>query len=428
MFITLLIKIKAESHYFTLETLHLAIHNSKSSKIKLSDRVQAIKPSATLVITAKAKALKAEGKDIIGLGAGEPDFDTPEHIKKAGIKAINDGNTRYTAVAGIPELRQAICDKFKRDNSLDYTADQVLVSTGGKQSFYNLCQAYLNDGDEVIINSPYWVSYPDMVILAGGKPVIVSAGIEQGFKISPQQLRAAITDKTRLFVLNTPSNPTGVTYTRADLKAIGEVLKDYPDIIIASDDMYEHIIWSDEAFCTIAEVCPELYPQTVTMNGVSKAYAMTGWRMGYAAGPVDLIAAMTKIQSQSTSNPCSISQAATLEALNGDQSCIKTMLKAFKERHDFVVDAVNTISGMQALPSQGAFYTFVNMQSLIDRTDGVSNDVELADYILSKAEVALVPGSAFGAEGYMRISFATSMENLQEAIQRLEKLFNKGSV
>ncbi len=406
----------------------MAIHNSKSSKIKLSDRVQAIKPSATLVITAKAKALKAEGKDIIGLGAGEPDFDTPEHIKKAGIKAINDGNTRYTAVAGIPELRQAICNKFKRDNSLDYTVDQILVSTGGKQSFYNLCQAYLNDGDEVIINSPYWVSYPDMVILAGAKPVIVSAGIEQGFKISPQQLRAAITDKTRLFVLNTPSNPTGVTYTRADLKAIGEVLKDYPDIIIASDDMYEHIIWSDEPFCTIAEVCPELYPQTVTMNGVSKAYAMTGWRMGYAAGPTDLIAAMTKIQSQSTSNPCSISQAATLEALNGDQSCIKTMLKAFKERHDFVVDAVNAISGMQALPSQGAFYTFVNMQSLIDRTEGVSNDVELADYILSKAEVALVPGSAFGAEGYMRISFATSMENLQEAIQRLEKLFNKGSV
>jgi len=402
----------------------LAIHNSK---IKLSDRVQAIKPSATLVITAKAKALKAAGRDIIGLGAGEPDFDTPEHIKQAGIKAINDGNTRYTAVAGIPELRQAVCDKFKRDNSLDYTPDQVLVSTGGKQSFYNLCQAYLNDGDEVIINSPYWVSYPDMAILAGGKPVIISAGIEQGFKITPQQLRAAITDKTRLFVINTPSNPTGVTYTRADLKAIGEVLKGYPDIIIASDDMYEHIIWSDEPFCTIAEVCPELYAQTVTMNGVSKAYAMTGWRMGYAAGPADLIAAMTKIQSQSTSNACSISQAATLEALNGDQSCIKTMLTAFKERHDFVVSAVNAINGMQALASQGAFYTFVNMQEIIECTEGVSNDVELAEYIISKAEVALIPGSAFGAEGYMRISFATSMENLQEAMQRIEKLFSTGA-
>ena len=398
----------------------MAIHKSN---IILSDRVQAIKPSATLVITAKAKALKAEGKAIIGLGAGEPDFDTPEHIKNAAIKAINDGFTKYTAVGGTPELKQAICDKFKRDNSLTYTPDQVLVSSGGKQSFYNLCQAFLNDGDEVIIPAPYWVSYPDMVILAGGQPVILSTGIEQGFKISPAQLKAAITDKTRLVVLNTPSNPTGVAYTRADLKAIGEVLIDYPDIIIASDDMYEHIVWSDEPFCTIAEVCPELYAQTLTMNGVSKAYSMTGWRIGYAAGPADLIAAMTKIQSQSTSNPCSISQAATLEALNGDQSCIQIMLKAFKERHDYVVAAVNAIPDMQALPSQGAFYTFVDMQAIIEQTEGINDDVELADYILSKAEVALVPGSAFGAPGYMRISFATSMENLQEAMQRLEHLF-----
>ena len=393
-------------------------------QIQLSNRVQAIKPSATLVITAKAKALKAEGKAIIGLGAGEPDFDTPVHIKNAAIKAINEGFTKYTAVSGTAELKQAVCDKFKRDNSLDYTTDQVLVSSGGKQSFYNLCQAYLNDGDEVIIPAPYWVSYPDMVILGGGKPVILSTGIDDGFKISPEQLKAAITDKTRLVVLNTPSNPTGVAYTRADLAAIGEVFKDYPDIIIASDDMYEHIVWSDEPFCTIAEVCPDLYEQTVTMNGVSKAYSMTGWRIGYAAGPADLIAAMTKIQSQSTSNPCSISQAATLEALNGDQSCIQTMLKAFKERHDYVVEAVNSIPGMQALPSQGAFYTFVNMQDLIDQTEGVDDDVELADYILSLAEVALVPGSAFGAPGYMRISFATSMENLQEAIKRLQKLFD----
>jgi len=398
----------------------LAIHKPK---ITLSDRVQAIKPSATLVITAKAKALKAEGKAIIGLGAGEPDFDTPVHIKKAAIKAINDGFTKYTAVGGTPELKQAICDKFKRDNSLHYTPDQVLVSSGGKQSFYNLCQAFLNDGDEVIIPAPYWVSYPDMVILAGGQPVILSAGIEDGFKISPTQLKAAISNKTRLVVLNTPSNPTGIAYTRADLKAIGEVLKDYPDIIIASDDMYEHIVWADEPFCTIAEVCPELYDQTLTMNGVSKAYSMTGWRIGYAAGPADLIAAMTKIQSQSTSNPCSISQAATLEALNGDQSCIQSMLKAFKERHDYVVAAVNAIPAMQALPSQGAFYTFVDMQAIIEQTEGVNDDVQLADYILSKAEVALVPGSAFGAPGYMRISFATSMENLQEAIKRLENLF-----
>jgi len=399
----------------------LATHKSK---IALSHRVQAIKPSATLVITAKAKALKAQGKAIIGLGAGEPDFDTPEHIKNAAIKAINDGFTKYTAVGGTAELKQAVCDKFKRDNDLDYTPEQVLVSSGGKQSFYNLCQAYLNDGDEVIIPAPYWVSYPDMVILAGAKPVTLSAGIEQGFKISPAQLKAAITEKTRLLVLNTPSNPTGVTYTRADLKAIGAVLKDYPDIIIASDDMYEHIVWSDEPFCTIAQVCPELYAQTLTMNGVSKAYSMTGWRIGYAAGPADLIAAMTKIQSQSTSNPCSISQAATLEALNGDQSCIHTMLAAFKERHDYVVAAVNAIPAMQALPSQGAFYTFVNMQQIIAQTDNVSNDVELADYILSQAEVALVPGSAFGAPGYMRISFATSMDNLREAMQRLETLFS----
>jgi len=391
--------------------------------IQLSNRVQSVKPSATLAITAKAKALRAEGKAIIGLGAGEPDFDTPDNIKKAAIDAINNGFTKYTAVGGTPELKQAICDKFQRDNSLSYTPEQVLVSSGGKQSFYNLCQALLNDGDEVIIPAPYWVSYPDMVILAGGKPVIVSSNIEQGFKIAPEQLTAAISDKTRLIVINSPSNPTGVTYTRTDLQAIGYILKDYPDIIIASDDMYEHIVWADEPFCTIAQVCPELYEQTVTMNGVSKAYSMTGWRIGYAAGPASLISAMTKIQSQSTSNPCSISQMATLEALNGDQSCIKTMLAAFKERHDYVVQQVNNISGMQALASQGAFYTFVNMQDIIDRTEGICNDVELADYILSEAEVALVPGSAFGAEGYMRISFATSMDNLQQALARLEKLF-----
>ncbi len=393
-------------------------------QIKLSNRVQAIKPSATLVITAKAKALKAEGKAIIGLGAGEPDFDTPEHIKKAAITAIDNGFTKYTAVAGTPELKQAVCDKFKRDNSLSYTPEQVLVSSGGKQSFYNLCQAYLDEGDEVIISAPYWVSYPDMVILGGGKPVIISTGIDEGFKITPQQLKAAITDKTRLVVLNSPSNPTGVTYTRDELRAIGEVHINYPEIVIASDDMYEHIVWSEEPFCTIAEVCPELYNQTVTMNGVSKAYSMTGWRIGYAAGPANLIAAMTKIQSQSTSNPCSVSQAATLEALNGDQSCIKTMLKSFKERHDYVVEAVNSIPKMQALPSQGAFYTFVDMKTLIEQTDGINDDVEMAEYILDKAEVALIPGSAFGASGYMRISFATSMDNLQEAIERLNKLFS----
>ncbi len=410
------------------EAFHLAIHSSNlsskhSSKHRLSNRVQAVKPSATLEITAKAKALKAEGKAIIGLGAGEPDFDTPDHIKTAAINAINSGFTKYTAVGGTAELKQAICDKFKRDNALNYTLDQVIVSSGGKQSFYNLCQAILNDGDEVVISAPYWVSYPDIVILAGGKPVIINTGIDEGFKTTAKQLKAAITDKTRLVVINSPSNPTGITYTRSDLKAMGEVLKDYPDIIIASDDMYEHIVWSDEPFCTIADVCPELYAQTITMNGVSKAYSMTGWRIGYAAGSETIIKAMTKIQAQSTSNPCSISQAAALEALNGDQTCVKTMLKAFKERHDFVVDAVNNIPNMQALPSQGAFYTFVNIQSLIEQTEGINDDVEMSDYILSEAEVALIPGSAFGAPGYIRISFATSMENLQQAIERIRKLF-----
>jgi len=392
--------------------------------IELSNRVKAVKPSPTLAITARAAEMRAAGKDIIGLGAGEPDFDTPDHIKAAAVKAIDDGFTKYTAVDGIPALKKAIIKKFKDDNGFDYQLNQILVSCGGKQSFFNLAQALINPGDEVIIPAPYWVSYPDMVILAGGQPVILSAGIEDGFKISPTQLKAAISDKTRLVVLNTPSNPTGITYTRADLKAIGEVLKDYPDIIIASDDMYEHIVWAKEPFCTIAEVCPELYDQTLTMNGVSKAYSMTGWRIGYAAGPAELIAAMTKIQSQSTSNPCSISQAATVEALNGDQSCIQSMLKAFKERHDYVVAAVNAIPAMQALPSQGAFYTFVDMQAIIEQTEGVNDDVQLADYILSKAEVALVPGSAFGAPGYMRISFATSIENLQEAMKRLENLFS----
>ena len=272
-------------------------------------------------------------------------------------------------------------------------------------------------------NTNFPISYPDIVILAGGKPVIINTGIDEGFKTTAEQLKAAITDKTRLVVINSPSNPTGITYTRSDLKAMGEVLKDYPDIIIASDDMYEHIVWSDEPFCTIADVCPELYAQTITMNGVSKAYSMTGWRIGYAAGSETIIKAMTKIQAQSTSNPCSISQAAALEAINGDQTCVKTMLKAFKERHDFVVDAVNNIPNMQALPSQGAFYTFVNIQSLIEQTDGINDDVEMSDYILSEAEVALIPGSAFGAPGYIRISFATSMENLQQAIERIRKLF-----
>ncbi len=392
--------------------------------ITLSQRVMAVKPSATLVVTAKAKQLKAQGKNVIGLAAGEPDFHTPDHIKQAAFDAITNNHTKYTDVSGTIELRQAIVDKFQRDNDLSYSTDQILVSGGGKQSFYNLCQALLNKGDEVIIPAPYWVSYPDMAILAEATPIIIHAGIEDNFKVSAQQLEAAITDKTRLLVINSPSNPTGVCYTRDDLLAIGEVLRKHPKIIIASDDMYEHIIWSEEPFVTLAQVCPDLYERTVTMNGVSKAYAMTGWRIGYAAGPLALIKAMSKIQSQSTSNPCSVSQIAAMEALNGNQSCIARMLVSFKQRHDYVVKTVNTIKGFSAVESQGAFYCFMNVEGAIATIDSIKDDVELADYILDKVEVALVPGTAFGAPGYLRLSFATSMELLEESLSRIKKLFS----
>lgn len=385
----------------------------------LSHRVQSVKPSATLAITARAKELKAQGKDIIGLGAGEPDFDTPEHIKQAAIDAIQAGFTKYTAVDGTPGLKQAISAKFQRDNGLSYQPDQILVSSGGKQSFFNMAQAYLNPGDEVIIPAPYWVSYPDMVLLAEGKPVIIQAGLEQSFKITPDQLRNAITDKTRLVVLNSPSNPTGVAYSKAELAAIGTVLLDYPNILIASDDMYEHILWAEESFSNIVNACPALYDRTLVMNGVSKAYSMTGWRIGYAAGPEWLVKAMKKVQSQSTSNPASISQVAAEAALNGNQSCIQEMLSAFKQRHDFVVEELNRIKGVRCLPSQGAFYSFPDMREAIDTIDGVNDDVELAEYLLNEIGVALVPGSAFGQPGYMRLSFATSMENLSNALKRI---------
>jgi len=386
---------------------------------QLSHRVQSVKPSATLAITARAKELKSQGKDIIGLGAGEPDFDTPEHIKQAAIEAINAGFTKYTAVDGTPELKQAIIDKFQRDNGLSYIPKQILVSCGGKQSFFNLAQAYLNAGDEVVIPAPYWVSYPDMVLLAEGVPVIVQAGLEQNFKITPEQLKAAITDKTRLVVLNSPSNPTGVAYTRAELRALGDVLLQHPNILIASDDMYEHILWADEPFANIVTACPELYERTLVMNGVSKAYSMTGWRIGYAAGPEWLVKAMKKVQSQSTSNPTSISQVAAEVALNGDQQCIADMLEHFKARHDFVVAELNKIKGVKCLPSQGAFYSFPDMREAIASLDGINDDLELADYLLNEAGVALVPGSAFGQPGYMRLSFATSMENLTNALKRI---------
>ncbi|MGD8275903.1 MAG: pyridoxal phosphate-dependent aminotransferase [Thiohalocapsa sp.] len=391
--------------------------------IKLSARVQAVKPSATLAITARAKELKAAGKDVIGLGAGEPDFDTPDHIKQAAIQAINDGFTKYTAVDGTPELKRAVIAKFQRDNGLDYQPDQILVSCGGKQSFYNLAQAVLDPGDEVVIPAPYWVSYPDMVLLADAKPVIIDAGADQRFKISAEQLRAAMTDRTRLVVINSPSNPTGMAYSKDELAALGEVLRDYPGALIATDDMYEHIRWdTDTPFVNILNACPDLMDRTLVLNGVSKAYSMTGWRIGYAGGPAEVIKAMKKVQSQSTSNPTSISQVAAQAALDGPQDCIGEMLQAFKQRHDFVVEALNAIPGIDCLPTDGTFYVFPEVGGLIERLDGVANDLELADYFIEHAGVALVPGSAFGLDGCVRISIATSSTNLEQAIARIAKV------
>ncbi len=397
--------------------------------MELSKRVQAIKPSPTLAVTARASKLKAEGKDIIGLGAGEPDFDTPQHIKDAAIAAINKGFTKYTAVGGTPSLKQAIVAKFKRDNGLDYTAKQILVSCGGKQSFFNLVLALINPGDEVIIPAPYWVSYPDIVLIAEGKPIIVQAGIEQNFKMSAAQLAAAITTRTKIVVINSPSNPSGAVYSLEELQALGEVLRKHPHILIATDDMYEHIALRDEKFVNILNACPDLYSRTMILNGVSKSYAMTGWRIGYAAGPEHIITAMENVQSQSTSNPTSISQVAAEAALNGDQGCIAPMLKAFRERHLFVVDALNKIPGVKCIMSGGAFYAFPDVRPVIAALHKKSiikeaTDVALSEYLLEQAGVAIVPGSAFGSEGYIRLSFATSMENLKNAISRISKAFS----
>jgi aspartate aminotransferase len=390
-------------------------------KIRLANRVQRIKPSPTLAVTARVAELRASGRDIIGLGAGEPDFDTPEHIRAAAVAAINSGFTRYTAVDGTPELKRAIIAKFRRDNGLEYQPEQILVSCGGKQSFFNLVQALLNPGDEVIIPAPYWVSYPDMVRLADGEPVIIRAGVESGFKITPDELEAAVTPRTRLFVINSPSNPTGVAYSKSELKALGAVLKNHPQLLIATDDMYEHILWTEQPFCNILNPCPELYERTIVLNGVSKVYAMTGWRIGYAGGPAELIKAMKKVQSQSTSNPTSISQVAAQAALDGDQSCVQPMLKAFKARHDFVVEALNRIPGVVCLPADGTFYCFPYFQAVIDGLAGIGDDVELAEHLLDTAGVALVPGTAFGAPGYLRLSFATGLETLRVALERLAK-------
>jgi aspartate aminotransferase len=387
----------------------------------VSDLVKKVKPSATIAVSMKAAELRRAGKDVIGLGAGEPDFDTPDHIKTAAIEAINAGQTKYTAVDGTPELKQAVIDKFKRENGLSFAANQILVSCGAKHSISNVLSAVLNPGDEVIIPAPYWVSYPDMVLLAGGESIIVSTTQEQDFKITPEQLENAITDKTRLIILNTPSNPTGKAYRKSELQALGEVLLKHLQVMVVTDDIYEHIYWGDEEITNLGVLFPQLMDRMVFINGVSKAYAMTGWRIGYAAGPVDVITAMRKIQSQATSNPCSISQAASVAALNGSQDCLIPMKKAFKERHDWLVAALNEIPGFSCIEGEGAFYAFPNVEEVIAKIDGISNDVEFSTWLLENAEVAVVPGTPFGAPGHIRLSFATSMENLRHAVDRIKK-------
>ena len=384
----------------------------------LAKRMQDIKPSATLALSARAAELRAQGQPIINMGVGEPDFDTPQHIKDAAIEAINSGFTKYTPVDGIPELKDAIAAKFKQDNGLDYIRSQLIVSTGAKQALYNLFQAFLNDGDEAILLAPYWVSYPEMVKLAGATPVVVSAGIDQAFKITPAQLHEAITPKTRLVVLNSPSNPTGMAYSSDELKAIGAVLARHPQILIATDDIYERNLWSASPFANIVMACPDLYDRTIVFNGVSKTYAMTGWRIGYAAGPEAIIKGMKKIQSQSTSNPNAIAQKAAVAALTGDQSCVSEMTQAYKERHDRVYDALKQMDGIRCQPSDGTFYIFPEVSALMKKA-GFTSDIDFAEHLLNNAHIAVVPGSAFGAPFHIRISYVLSMDTLDEAIERL---------
>jgi len=385
--------------------------------------VRAIKPSPTLAVSARATELAASGKDIIDLSVGEPDFDTPEHIKKAAIAALHRGDTKYTAVDGTKALKQAIMRKFAKDNQLEFTAAEVIVSCGAKHSLYNLFAAVLNPGDEIIIPAPYWVSYPDMAKLVGAVPVTISTDHTRRFKMTPAQLQAAMTPKTRLVVLNSPSNPTGVAYSRAELEKLAEVLLKHPNIIVVTDDIYEHTLWEGQEFCNILMSCPALREQTVVVNGVSKAYAMTGWRIGYAAGPAWIVAAMKKIQSQSTSGPCSIAQAASVAALEGDQSCTRVMTDAYHERHDYIVTALKDIPGIEPQRSDGTFYTFPSVQKLL--VGDMKDDLALSEYLLNEAGLAVVPGSAFGAPGFLRISYATSMERIRDAVARLAKAVKK---
>lgn len=398
---------------------------TKSLALELSQRVQRIKPSPTLAVSARAEELIAEGKAILNLSVGEPDFDTPQHIKDAAIQALNDGRTKYTAVDGIKPLKKAVVNKLKSENHLQYDLNQVIISCGGKHCFYNLFAAILDVGDEVIIPAPYWVSYPDMVKLTDGIPVILKTDFSQRFKVTPSQLQAAITPATRAIVLNSPSNPSGVAYSPEELAALGEVILQHPGILVITDDIYEHTIWNNAPFVNILNVCPALYDRCVVINGVAKSYAMTGWRIGYAAGPANIINAMKKVQSQSTSNPNSIAQYATIAALEGDQSCVTHMTNAYKQRHDFLIGELEKMPGIQVIPSDGTFYTFPSIEGLLHPHTTLSNDLEFAEYLLGEAMLAVIPGSAFGTPNHIRISYATSMNTLADAANRLSKAIQK---
>ena len=401
----------------------MMLKESKTTSSILTERVERIQPSATLAISAKAMALKAQGIDIISLSAGEPDFDTPDHIKEAAIQAIHNGQTKYTQVDGSPELKEAIIDKFSRDNNLLYQQENILVSSGAKQTCFNLFQAVLEQGKEAVIISPYWVSYPDMALLANGSPVTLKTSFENNFRFKAEDLDAVLTKNTRLIMLNSPSNPTGVTYTKDQYQIIARVLENYPDVFIATDDMYEHIYWGNDKFCSFAEACPDMFDRTITINGVSKAYAMTGWRIGYCGGPEKIITAMKKIQGQSTSNASSVSQAAAVVALNGSHQPVRSMAKEYERRHTFIFNALNNIEGFKTVAATGAFYTFPEVTGVIKDLN-LSDDIELSDYLIENANVAVVPGSAFGAKGHIRLSFATSMELLKEAVNRIEDMLN----
>ena len=392
--------------------------------MKLSKRISNTKTSATIAMSMKARELTLQGKDIISLSAGEPDFDTPRNIKDAAIESINSGNTKYTPVDGMLTLKESIVKKFKNENNLEYTSDQIIVSTGCKQSIYNLCQATLDEGDEVLIPSPYWVSYPEIVKLSDAVPVFVETNSETDFKVTGKMLEDNITKRTKMILLNSPSNPSGFIYSQEDLKDIGRVLKKYPNIIIASDDIYEHIIFNGKKFTNILNVCPELYDQTIVLNGVSKAYAMTGWRIGYAAGNSTIIGAMKKIQSQSTSCTCSISQAAAKAALDDDNSEVTKMVSEYQLRSEYLHTELNKIEGIKYKKPEGSFYAFVDVNGLINKIENINDDFELAEYFLREADVAVVPGTAFGSKNHIRISFATSLVNLEKAVCRIKNLLS----